>query len=62
MSGTGNSCKDKYIFKKLQDSHNYKRWTWDISFALEEARLWRDVKGTAITPLSLMPKADDNED
>ena len=33
-----------------------------MSFALEEARLWRHVEGTAIAPLPLMPKGDDSKD
>lgn len=33
-----------------------------MSFALEEARLWRHVEGTAIAPPPLMPKGDDSED
>ena len=61
MSGTGNGSKDKYTFKKLQGSHNYKQWTEDMSFALEETRIWRHVEGTAIAPLSLMPKGDDSK-
>ena len=62
MAGTGNGSKDEYTFKKLQGSHNYKQWTRDMSFALEEARLWRHVEGTAIAPPPLMPKGDDSED
>ena len=62
MTGTGNGSKDEYIFKKLQGSHNYKQWTQDMSFALEEARLWRHVAGTTITPPPLMPKRDDSKD
>ena len=33
-----------------------------MSFPLEEARLWRYVEGTAVTPLPLKPKNDNNED
>ncbi len=62
MSGTGNGSKDEYIFKKLQDSHNYKQWTRDISFTLEEARLWRHIERTAIAPPLFMPKGDVRED
>ncbi len=62
MSGTGNGSKDEYTFKKLQGSHNYKQWTRDMSFALEEARLWRHVEGTANAPPALKAKADDTED
>ena len=62
MSGTGNGTRDKYTFKKFQGSHNYKQWTQDMSFALEEARLWRHVEGTAIGPPSLEVKKDDSED
>ena len=62
MAGVGNDSKDEYTFKKLQGSHNYKQWTRDMSFALEEARLWRHVEGTAIPPPPLMPKGDNSED
>ena len=62
MAGVGNGSKDEYTFKKLQGSHNYKQWTRDMSFALEEARLWRHVEGTAIPPPPLMPKGDNSED
>ena len=33
-----------------------------MSFALEEARLWRHVEGTAVAPPPLVAKKDDNED
>lgn len=42
MSGTGNSSKDEYTFKKLQGFHNYKQWIQDMSFALEQAN-FRDI-------------------
>lgn len=33
-----------------------------MSFALEEARLWRHVEETAVLPPQLEPKNDDSED
>ncbi len=33
-----------------------------MSFALEEARLWRHVEGTAVSPPQLKAKEDDSED
>ncbi len=33
-----------------------------MSFALEEARLWRHVEGTAVSPPPLKAKEDDSED
>ena len=33
-----------------------------MSFALEEARLWRNIKETAVVPPSPEAKPDDNED
>ena len=33
-----------------------------MSFALEEARLWRYIKGTAVASPPLVAKKDDNED
>ena len=62
MFGTGNGNRHEYTFKKLQGSHNYKQWTRDMSFALEEARLWKYVEGTAVAPPLLKPKKDDSED
>ncbi len=62
MSGIGNGSRDEYTFKKLQCSHNYKHWSRDMSFALEEARLWRHVEGTAVAPPLLEARPDDNED
>ena len=62
MSGTGNGSRDEYTFKKLQGPHNYKQWTRDMSFTLEEARLWRHVEGTAVSPPALKAKEDDSED
>lgn len=62
MSGTSNISRDKYIFKKLQGSHNYKKWTQDMSFALEETRLQRHVEGTAIALLTFEAKKDNSED
>ncbi len=62
MSGAGNGSRDEYTFEKLQGSHNYKQWTRDVSFALEEAGLWRHVEGTAISPPPLEAKKDDSDD
>ncbi len=62
MSGTSNGSQDEYIFKKLQGPHNYKQWTRDMSFALEEARLWRHIEETAVSPSPLKAKEDDSED
>lgn len=62
MSRTDNGSKDEYTFKKLQGSHNYKQWTREMSFASEEARLWRHVEGTAVSSPRLEPKKDDSED
>lgn len=33
-----------------------------MSFAVEKARLWRHVEGTAVPPPQLEPKKDDSED
>ena len=59
MSGAGNSSRHVYTLKKLQGRNNYKQLTRDMSFALEEARLWGHVEETDI-PLSL-PKAKKND-
>ena len=62
MSGIGNDGKDEYTFKKLHDSHNNKQWSWDMSFALEKARLQKYIEGIAITPLFLVPNRDKSKD
>lgn len=54
--------KHDYTFKKLTGSANYKQWTRDMSFALEEAKLWDHVLGTSTPPPTLLPKNDDNEE
>ena len=61
MFGTGNGSRDGFTFKKLQGFHNYKQWKRDMGFALEEARLWRHVEGTAVSPPSLKANEDDSE-
>ena len=50
----GSDAKYDYSFKKLTGSTNYKQWTRDMSFALEEAKLWDHVLGTAIPPPTLV--------
>ena len=62
MSGTGNGGRDEYTFKTLQVSHSYKQWTRDMSFSLEEARLWRHVEGMAVSPPPFGAKKDNGED
>ena len=62
MSGTGNGGRNEFNFKKLQGYHNYKQWIRDMSFAHEEARLWRYIEGTAVSPPPIMAKEDDSED
>ncbi len=62
MSGTGNGSRDEYTFQKLQGPHNYKQWRRDISFGLDEARLWRHLEGTDVSSPPLKAKEDDSED
>ncbi len=62
MSETGNGSGDEYTFKELQGPHNYKKWTKDMSFALEEVRLLRHVEATEVSPPFLKAKEDDSED
>ena len=54
--------KNDYSFKKLTGSTDYKQWTRDMSFALEEAKLWDHVLGTAIPAPALTAKDDDDEE
>ena len=54
--------KHDYTFKKLTGSANYKQWTRDMAFALEEAKLWDHVVGTASPPPALVPKENDTEE
>ncbi len=62
MSITGNGSIDGYTFKKLQRPNNYKKWTREMSFAQEKARLWRHIERTAVSPTLLKTKKDDSED
>ena len=54
------NSKYKYTFKKLTGSANYKQWSQDIFFALEEAKLWDHVLGMAISLLVLQSKPDNS--
>ena len=58
----GSDAEYEYSFKKLTGSINYKQWTRDMSFALEEAKLWDHVLGTAIPPPTLVATTNDDEE
>ena len=46
-----------YTFPKLMGSGNYKKWSRDMAFALQEAELWSYVTGARKMPreISLPP-------
>ena len=56
------NSKYEYTFKKLTNFANYKQWSQNMSFALEEAKLWDHVFGTAISPLVLQLNPDNSEE
>ena len=51
-----------YTFPKLMGSGNYKKWSRDMAFALQEAELWNYVTGARKMPREIPPppqKADE---
>ena len=56
------TSEKEYKFKKLQGAENYKQWSRDMTFALQEAKLWERISGTAMRPPELKSNADDDED
>lgn len=51
-----------YTFAKLSGSASYKKWSREMTFALQEAELWGYITGDRIKPRELIEKKDDNED
>ncbi len=56
------TSEKEYKFKKLQGAENYKQWSRDMTFGLQEAKLREYISDTAIRPPELKSKADDDED
>ncbi len=56
------TSEKEYKFKKLQGAENYKQWSRDMTFALQEAKLCEHISGTAIRSPELKSKDDDDED
>ena len=44
-----------YTFPKLMGSGNYKKWSRDMAFALQEAELWSYVTGARKMPRERFP-------
>ncbi len=56
------TSEKKYKFKKLQRAKNFKPWSRDMTFALQEAKLWEHISGTAMRPPELKSHSNDDED
>ena len=56
------TSEKEYKFKKLQGAENFKQWSRDMTFALQEAKLWEHISGTAMRPPELKSRTDDDED
>ncbi len=54
--------KKEFMFKKLQGAENYKQWIRDMTFALQDAKLWDQIMGSARSPLEFKETKDDDED
>ena len=52
----------EFMFKKLQGAENYKQWNRDMTFALQDAKLWDHIMGSARRPPELKETKDDDED
>ena len=51
-----------YTFAKLSGSANYKKWSCEMIFALQEAELWGYITRECKKPRELTTKRDDDED
>lgn len=56
------TSEKEYKFKKLQRAENYKQWSRDMTFALQEAKLWEHISGIAMGPPELKSRAGNDED
>ncbi len=54
--------KEGFIFKKLQGAYNYKKWTQNMTFALQDAKLWDHIIATTRRPPGLEKTEKDNKD
>lgn len=52
----------EFTFKKLRGAENYKQWNRDMTFALQDAKLWDHIMGSAKRPPELKETSDDDED
>ena len=52
----------EFMFKKLQGAENYKQWNRDMTFALQDAKLWDHIIGIARRPLELKEMEKNDED
>ncbi len=54
--------KKEFIFKKFQGAENYKQWNRDMTFALQDTKLWDHIMGYGRRPTELKETLDDDED
>ncbi len=57
MATNGN----EFTFMKLQRVENYKQWNRNMTFALQDAKLWDHIMGSARRPKELKETSDDDE-
>ncbi len=54
--------KKEFMFKKLQRAEISKQRNRDMTFALQDAKLWDHIMGSARRPSELKETSDDDED
>ena len=54
--------KKEFMFKKLQGAKNYKQWNRDMTFALQDAKLWDHIMESPRRLPELHETKDDDED
>ncbi len=52
----------EFLFKKLQGGENYKQWNRDMTFALQDAKLWDHIMGSERRLSELKETKDDDGD
>lgn len=56
------SNKKEFTFKKFQGAENYKQWSRDITFTLQDAKLWGHIDRSAREPPELSEILDNDKD
>lgn len=56
------TSEKKYKLKKLQKTKNFKQWSRNMTFALQEAKLWKHISRKTMQPPELKFWSDNDED